>query len=210
MSGQNNRKICYMTFAHLAPAIAPTSFQGGRALCATLRVLQEGETQAHEFTCCLDSGSDVNLANRSLLHDVHPVEFEEIAHCGIETQFEEEGTLRVFLRGDVVEVPALVAVKEQLPHGCAVLLGVPGVNDLGVKLDAHRAKRLKRLECNVGEKTLRTWLEANGAQKVAKVSFDVNEVDVNPDLPDDVQACVRGLLKQYEDVFAGQQDSFAA
>ena len=39
---------------------------------------------------------------------------------------------------------------------------MPGVDDLGVKLDAHRSKRLKRLECNVGEKTLRTWLEANG------------------------------------------------
>jgi hypothetical protein len=207
MSGRNNRKICYMTLAHLAPALAPTSFQGGRALRATLRVLQEGETHAHEFMCCLDSGSDVNLANRSLLHDVHPVEFEEIAHCGVETQFTEEGTLRVLLRGDVVEVPALVAVKEQLPHGCAVLLGVPGVDDLGVRLDAHRAKRVKRLECNVGEKTLRTWLEANGVQKVAKVSFDVNEVDVNPELPDALQARVRSLLKQYEDVFAGLQDS---
>jgi hypothetical protein len=207
MSGQNNRKICFMTLANLAPALAPTSFQGGRALRATLRVLQEGETQAHEFMCCLDSGSDMNLANRSLLHDVHPVEFEEIAHCGIETQFQEEGTLRVFLCGDVVEVPALVAVKEQLPHGCTVLLSVPGVDDLGVRLDAHRAKRLKRLECNVGEKMLRTWLEANGAQKVAKVSFDVNEVDVNPELPDALQARVRGLLKQYEDVFAGLQDS---
>jgi hypothetical protein len=207
MPGQNNRKICFMTFAQSAPALAPTSFHGRRALRATLRVLQEGETQAHEFMCCLDSGSDVNLANRILLHDVHPVEFEEIAHCGVETLFQEEGTLRVFLRGDVVEIPALAAVKEQLPHGCAVLLGVPGVDDLGVRLDAHRAKRLKRLECNVGEKTLRTWLEANGAQKVAKVSFDVTEVDVNPELPDAIQTRVRGLLKQYEDVFAGLQDS---
>jgi hypothetical protein len=70
------------------------------------------EKPKHTSLCAAStrSGSDVNLANRSLLHDVHPVEFEDIKHCGVETQFTEEGTLRVFLRGDVVEkVPALVA-----------------------------------------------------------------------------------------------------
>ncbi len=84
---------------------------------------------------------------------------------------------------------------------------MPGVDDLGVKLDAHREKQLKRLECNVGEKTLRTWLDTNGVQKVAKVSFDVNEVEVNPDLPGAVQTRVRAILDQYKHVFAGQQDS---
>ncbi len=84
---------------------------------------------------------------------------------------------------------------------------MPGVDDLGVRLDAQRSKRLKRLECNVGEKTLRTWLDANGVQKVAKVSFDVSEVYVDPELPEAFQTRVRGLLKQYEDVFAEQLDS---
>jgi hypothetical protein len=79
--------------------------------------------------------------------------------------------------------------------------------DLGVKLDSHCGKTPRVLECHVGEKTLRVWLDANGTQDVAKVSFDINEVDVCPSLPKDVQARVRKLVAQYADVFAGQQNS---
>jgi hypothetical protein len=174
---------------------SPTSFEGGKALRATLRLLH-GESQAHEYISCLDSGSDVNLANRHLLHDVHPIDVEELSNCGAETPFREEGTLRVFLSGAVVCVPALVATKAQLPFGCE-----------GVKLDAHREKKLRRLECNVGEKALRTWLETNGTQEVVKVSFDVAEVVVNPDLPAALQKRFRSLLAEYADVFAGEQNS---
>jgi hypothetical protein len=95
----------------------------------------------------------------------------------------------------------------QLPFGCDVLLGVLGVDDLGVKLDSHRGKTPKALECNVGEKTLRVWLDANGIQEVANVSIDINEVDVCPSLPEDMKAKVRELISRYADVFAGHQNS---
>jgi hypothetical protein len=155
----------------------------------------------------LDSGSDVNLASRFLLHGVHPILREAIANCGDETEFLEEGTLWVLTSGTSRKVPALVATKAQLPFGCDVLLGVPGVDDLGVKLDSHRGKTPRALECHVGEKTLRAWLEANGAKDVAKVSFDVGEVDICPKIPEAMQARVKSLLDEYADVFAGQHNS---
>ncbi len=198
---QLGRKVNYMNLS-----VAKTSFVGGRALRAVVRVVQEGETRTHEYLCCLDSGSDVNLAKRHLLHDVRRIDSELVSNCGDETSFAEEGTLRILTAGAVKEVPALVACKAQLPFGCDVLLGVPGVDDLGVQLDGHRGKKAKRLECHVGEKTLRTWLEANGTKEVVKVSFDVAEVAINPELPKEIQARVRALLVEFEDVFAGEQD----
>ncbi len=45
---------------------------------------------------------------------------------------------------------------------------------------------------------------------MAKVSFDVSEFQVNPEIPDAMQAKIRALLDEYSDVFAGEQDSFAA
>ena len=134
------------------------------------------------------------LANRHLLHDVRRIEREAISNCGDETEFAEEGTLRLLVSGSVRSVPALVASKAQLPFSCAVLLGVPGVDDLDVHLDDHRAKKPKRLECHIGEKTLRAWLDVNGSSEVAKVSFNIEEVAINPDLPEAFQFRVRKLL----------------
>ncbi len=71
--------------------LTPSSFVGGRALRAVVRVLQEGETTTNEYLCCLDSGSDVNLAKRHLLHSVRSIETEAISNCGDETRFIERG-----------------------------------------------------------------------------------------------------------------------
>ena len=174
---------------------------------AVVRVVQQGETTTREHICCLDTGSDVNLASHYLLHDVRRVDIEPIRTSSEETRFEEEGTLFLLVAGVVKGIPALVATPDQLPYQCEVLLGVPGVNDLGVQLDNHRGKKVLRLECYVGERTLRTWLEANGAKEVSKVSFDIQEVQISPDLPEDLKSRVRALLREYEDVFAGEQDS---
>ncbi len=144
-----------------------------------------------------------------MLHNVRKIERESVSTCGDETVFVEEGTLVLLVSGTIRKVPALVAVspESQLPFGCDVLLGVPGVDDLDVRLDEHRAAKPKQLQCHVGEKTLRTWLEANGAQEVAKVSFNVDDVLVSPDIPEAMQLKVRRLLVEFSDVFAGEQDS---
>jgi hypothetical protein len=109
--------------------------------------------------------------------------------------------------GTVSTVPALVAIPDQLPSDCDVLLGIPGVDDLGVHLDEHRAKKLRQLECYAGEKTLKTWLEANEVREVTKVSFDIHEVSIAPDMPEDIEYDFRALLAEYQDVFAGDQNS---
>ncbi len=203
-------KHCYVTWA--APGQSerkprPASFIAGRALRAIINVLQEGETRPLPVRSCLDSGSDVNLTSRFVLHDVHDIVREDISNCGDSTEFTEEGILWVFTSGSVQRIPALVATTAQLPFGCEVSLGVPGVDDLGVKLDSHRGNTPRALECHVGEKTLRVWLDANGTQDVAKVSFNINEVDVCPVLPEDMKVKVRKLIAQYADVFAGHQNS---
>ena len=115
-AGKFCRKVNYMNIN-----LAKTSFIGGRALRAVVHVLHEGENRTRECICCLDSGSDVNMADRYLLHDVRPINFESVANCGDETSFTEEGTLRILTAGYVREVPALVATKSQLPSGCGIL-----------------------------------------------------------------------------------------
>jgi hypothetical protein len=94
------RKVNFMNLT-----IAKTSFVGGRALRAVVKVLHEGESRTRECICCLDSGSDVNLAERHLLHDVRKIDFETVPNGGDETSFSEEGTLRLLTSGYVREVP---------------------------------------------------------------------------------------------------------
>jgi hypothetical protein len=200
-AAQRVKKVNYMNL------LRPSSFIAGRAMRATVQVLQEGEATSHDYLCCLDSASDVNLASRHLLHGVRRIEQEAISNCRDETEFVEEGILCLLVSGSVRGVPALVASEAQLPFACDVLLGVPGVDDLDIRLDDHRAKKPKRLECHVGEKTLRAWLDVNGSNEVAKVSFNIEKVAINPDLPEAFQSRVRKLLEEFEDVFAGEQDS---
>jgi hypothetical protein len=121
------RRVCYMNLT-----TCQTSFVGGRAMRAVVRVVQQGETTTREHICCLDAGSDVNLASRYLLHDVRRVDIEPICTSSEEIRFEEEGTLFLLVAGAVKGVPALEATPDQLPYQCEVLLGVPGVDDLGV------------------------------------------------------------------------------
>ncbi len=81
------------------------------------------------------------MASRHLLHGVRDISNEDISNCGDETTFNEEGVLKLLISGAIRCVPALVATEAQLPYKCDVLLGVPGVEDLGVQLGDHRGKR---------------------------------------------------------------------
>jgi hypothetical protein len=59
--------------------------------------------------------------------------------------------------------------------------------------------------CFAGEKVLRTWWEANEGQAVTPVVHDITQVDVCPDIPANVQAKLRVLLRKHESVFEGRQ-----
>jgi hypothetical protein len=107
--------------------------------------------------CGLDTMSDVNLAVVELLHDVHDIVLDDVRNSSGQTSFAKEGTLKVLNEGDVLSLPALVATTSQLPRSCSVLLGIPGLNHLGVSVDRHREKQRQPLMCYVGEKTLRKW-----------------------------------------------------
>ncbi len=184
-----------------------SSFAGGKALRALVDVVHEGCPDTLQVLCCLDSGADINLASRSLLHDVHSIVDGDVTNCGDETVFLEEGMLHVSAGRGLVSVPALVASAKQLPAECGILLGVPGLDLLGVRLDAHRGAQRLPLECHVGERTLRTWLEANSDKTVTSVPSSLTEVDINPALPPEVQERIRRMLHQYEHVFAGELDT---
>jgi hypothetical protein len=149
--------------------------------------------------------SDVNLALIEFLHDVHSIVADDVRGTTGLTTFAKEGTLKILHEGEVLCLPALVVVASQMPRLCDILLGVPGLNKLGVNVDEHRRAQRQPLMCHVGEKTLRTWWEANEGQAAPAVVHDISQVDVCPDLPARVQAKVRALLREYQSVFEGRQ-----
>ncbi len=121
------------------------------------------------------------MAVAELLHDVHDIVLNDVRNSSGQTSFAKEGTLKVLYEGDVLSLPALVATT------------------------CNRETQRKPLMCYVGEKTLRKWWEANEGQAAPAVVHDITQVDVCPDLPAKMQAKVRDLLQQYEDVFEGRQ-----
>ncbi len=155
--------------------------------------------------CGLDTMSDVNLALAVLLHDIHDIIVDDVRGSAGSTTFAKEGTLKLLYEGEVISVPALVAVPSQLPRSCDASLGIPGLNSLGFCVDDHRLAQRQPLMCYVGEKTLRTWWEANEGQAAPAVAYEISQVDVNPDLPAAIQAKVRALLRRHEGVFEGRQ-----
>jgi hypothetical protein len=128
-----------------------SSFIGGKALRAQLDVWQDGHADCLRVECGLDTMSDVNLAVIELLHDVHDIVLDDVRNSSGQTSFAKEGTLKVLYEGDVLSLPALVAATSQLPRSCSVLLGIPGLNQLGVSVDRHREKQRQPLMCYVGE-----------------------------------------------------------
>jgi hypothetical protein len=86
--------------------------------------------------------------------------------------FDRESTLKLFVNGEVVVVPNLVAEEEQLPHNCGILLSIPGLDALGVQLDEHCKGQRLPLICHVGEKTLRSWLETRAGSSVEEIVFE--------------------------------------
>jgi hypothetical protein len=184
---------------------AESSFVGGKALRAKLDVWQDGHADSIRVECGLDTMSDVNLSILELLHDVHDIISDDVRGCAGQTVFAREGMLKVLYEGQVLTLPALVATPSQLPRSCSVSLGVPGLNDLGVSVDLHRKEQRQPLICFVGGNFLRTWWEANEGQAVTPIVHDITQVDICPDIPANVQAKLRVLLRKHEAVFESRQ-----
>jgi hypothetical protein len=83
-----------------------------------------GHHDAEDVSAGIDTLSDVNLAHRELLSDVHPIE-PDLVH----------GT------GCPVAVPVLVSPRGDPPIGCPLLLGMPAIKMLGIEPDHHAKKQ---------------------------------------------------------------------
>ena len=127
---------------------------------------------------------------------------------GGESAHKEEGL--VIVEGEpgvFATIPALIAdsPRTQLPCGCDMLLGNGEIREMQISLDYHRdAPRdsvlrsnlsdrfsLHRdaislsdlpIECNMGEKDCKKWLEANGDKAPDVAVMSIDDIHVNAEL----------------------------
>ena len=180
-----------------------SSFVPEHALKASALILPRGHHVPIEIMTGVDTLSDINLALKDLLSDVHPIIPDKVRGTSTPTSFDEEGLLSVFIDGKVVNVPALVASIDNLPHNCQALLGFPAIVDLGILLDEQKLQQGQPLCCYLGEKHLRIWWETNQGQSVDTKPFDIASIDINPDLTPTIIERVHSIIDRYKAVFEG-------
>jgi hypothetical protein len=184
-----------------------SSFVGGTAMKATIEVIPEGHQTPFTISTGVDTLSDVSLAARSVLSNVHPVSPDQVQGSGGVSVFQEEGLLDIFADGNLTRIPALVATPAQLPSGTQALLGMPAILDLGVILDEQKLAQGAPLMCHLGEKTLRAWWELHKGESVDTRPFDIESIDINPELPPSFMDRILASIRKYVSVFEGQQNT---
>ena len=182
-------------------------FNAGSAVRATGSLCAPVTNTSTAVVIGLDSFSDVTLCRRSLLHNVHRIQPDDVTGTGGVTTYHEQGDMAVEHDGDIVFVPALAAPASHLPSDCDVLLGVPGIDQLHADLNHHLANPRDKLQCRLGEKQLRRWLEHNSGKAVESKPFNLNAISINPDLPPDIIRRIKDLLLKYCKVFEGAKDA---
>jgi hypothetical protein len=175
----------------------------------------------------LDSYSDVTVASRDIVYNVHPV-LEHLSTGGGDTEYMEEGLV------DIVDgpcsfrtIPALVATQpSHLPHNCLLLLGVPQLNDLDIKLDTHRTSRRlplqsydptidfsadTHLQCRMSEKDLLAWAEHHKDTPVGYTKYSHEDViySINTLSPDELTQ-LRDVSSTYKNVYDAAKGALPA
>ena len=181
----------------------PSSFEGGKALRATSKVLPRGQHVAVEIQVGVDTLSDATFALREVLHDVHDIAPEGIRNAASTVPFHEEGILHVLVDGEYIHIPALVATPSQLPSRTQALYGMPAITELGISLDQQIVKQGAPLICYLGEKKLREWWDSHEGESADTRPFDVDSIDINPALPASILTRVRAIIKKHAVVFEG-------
>ena len=194
------------------PAIppGPSSFTGGNTIKATVEVHRPTHGKSQQRVA-LDTQSDVTTCLREHLSEVHPIIADTISGIAGEAVFTEEGTLNVFsvAKRRRVSLPALVGPRHQIPFGCIALLGVPALQRLEVAVEQHmKLPQFSPLICHLGEKRLREWLEHHPDKAVDTSPFDLNQIQINPDLKPDEISRVKAVIRKYARVFEGHENSF--
>ena len=72
-----------------------SAFAGGIALKAIVRVLPAGKAAPTPCRAGIDTLSDVSLAPRELLTDIHPISPDLVHSTGAVTEFTEQGFIGV-------------------------------------------------------------------------------------------------------------------
>jgi hypothetical protein len=135
--------------------------------------VQHPYTGKHQSRVALDTQSDVTTCLREFLTDVHAIVPDVVEGCGGAANFMDEGTLYVYSHQErnSVALPALVALTHQLPSDCIALLGVPALLALEVAVEKHlKLPQFSSLQCHLGEKKLREWLEHHPSASVEVTS----------------------------------------
>jgi hypothetical protein len=195
---------------HLSSTPDVSSFTGGNTLKVTVEIHHSAKGEPVRAKVALDTQSDVTTCLRQYLMDVHPIQPDEVSGVGGSSIFSEEGTLYVFSepKGQRVAIPALVAPPHQLPSECVALLGVPALLQLEVALDQHlRLPRFSPLICHLGEKKLREWLVHHPDSSIDTAPFDLNAIQINPELTSDQIQAVKDIIQKYAKVFEGHENS---
>jgi hypothetical protein len=77
-----------------------------------------------------------------------------------------------------------------------------------VAIDKHlRLPRFAPLICHLGEKKLREWLTHHPDSTIDTAPFDLDAIQINPDLTPDQIRQVKAVIKQYATVFEGHENS---
>jgi hypothetical protein len=194
---------------HLTSHPDVSSFTGGNTLKVMAGIFHPSSGLQHE-KIALDTQSDVTTCLREYLSDIRPIVPDEISGVGESSVFTEEGTLFVLskLQGQRVGIPALVASPHQLPLSCIALLGVPALLELEVAVDKHlRLPQFSPLVCHLGEKKLREWLLHHPDASIDTSPFDINAIQICPDLSPEQIRAVKAVIRKYEKVFEGHENS---
>ncbi len=195
---------------HLSSTPDVSSFTGGNTLKVTVEIHHSAKGGPVKVKVALYTQSDVTTCLRQYLMDVHLIQPDEVSGVGGSASFTEEGTLYIFSepKGQCVAIPALVSPLHQLPVECAALLGVPALLQPEVALDQHlRLPRFSPLICHLGEKKLREWLVHHPNSSIDTAPFDLNTIQINPELTFDQIQVVKKVIQKYANVFEGHENS---
>ena len=196
-------RVCFMQHVQRQPFAPASSFVGGTALRATIDILPEGLQVPVSIVAGIDTQSDVSLATRDLLSDIHAIAPDDIHGVGQSVTFNEMGFLDLLTEGRMTRVPALVARPDHLPSRCSALLGMPAILELGIKLDEQKDHQDAPLICHLGEKSLRVWWDANEGQSIDTKPFDTSSIDVNPQMEAKCRDIILAAIAKYSVVFEG-------
>jgi hypothetical protein len=210
--------------AHRPPAAVSTaprsSFRGGTTVIATASARDPSNPDPIAIVPILvglDSYSDVTVASRSIAYNIRKIEESVGTGAGL-SEYHEEGLVDI---SDGLysfrTVPALVASSpHHLPSSCALLLGVPQLNELDICVDIHRKQRRLplqsydpeihlsapiHLECRLSEKDLVKWAAHNADKPVGFTRYSHLDVDINPALPAYHIQQLRDVTAQHLSVF---------